>query len=59
MQYAIIAAGEGSRLCHEGIAAPKPLVKVGGECLIDRLVALCRQEDPKFHALVSGTDAIA
>lgn len=40
MQYAIIAAGEGSRLCHEGIAAPKPLVKVGGECLIDRLVRI-------------------
>ena len=38
MKYAIIAAGEGSRLASEGIAAPKPLVKVHGECLIDRLV---------------------
>ncbi len=38
MKFAIIAAGEGSRLAAEGITAPKPLVKVGGEPLIDRLV---------------------
>lgn len=38
MKYAIIAAGEGSRLAQEGIARPKPLVKVGTECLIDRLI---------------------
>lgn len=40
MKYAIIAAGEGSRLASEGIAAPKPLVKVSGECLIDRLIRI-------------------
>lgn len=38
MKYAIIAAGEGSRLAAEGIAEPKPLVRVGGEPLIDRLI---------------------
>lgn len=38
MKYAIIAAGEGSRLTAEGIAEPKPLVRVGGEPLIDRLI---------------------
>lgn len=38
MKYAIIAAGEGSRLAAEGISAPKPLVKVNGEALIDRLI---------------------
>ena len=38
MKYAIIAAGEGSRLAQEGVQAPKPLVKVGGEHLIDRLI---------------------
>ena len=37
MKYAIIAAGEGSRLAREGIWEPKPLVEVGGERLIDRL----------------------
>jgi NDP-sugar pyrophosphorylase family protein len=38
MKFAIIAAGEGSRLASEGVAVPKPLVKVGDECLIDRLI---------------------
>lgn len=40
MKYAIISAGEGSRLAKEGINVPKPLVKVGGECLIDRLIRI-------------------
>lgn len=40
MKYAIIAAGEGSRLAKEGINVPKPLVRVGGECLIDRLIRI-------------------
>ena len=38
MKYAIIAAGEGSRLSQEGVNEPKPLVKVNGEHLIDRLI---------------------
>ena len=40
MNYAIIAAGEGSRLAAEGLHTPKPLVKVGGECLVDRLIRI-------------------
>ena len=40
MKYAVIAAGEGSRLSHEGIDIPKPLVKVGDERLIDRLIRI-------------------
>ncbi len=38
MKYAVIAAGEGSRLIKEGINIPKPLVSVNGEHLIDRLL---------------------
>ena len=38
MKYAIIAAGEGSRLAQEGITSPKPLVEVNGERLLDRLL---------------------
>ena len=37
MKYAIIAAGEGSRLQQEGIDLPKPLVPIGGEAMNDRL----------------------
>lgn len=40
MKYAIIAAGEGSRLAREGIDSPKPLVKVQGEHLVDRLIRI-------------------
>lgn len=40
MKYAIIAAGQGSRLSNEGVSLPKPLVKVGNECLIDRLLRI-------------------
>lgn len=38
MDYAIIAAGEGSRLAQEGVAMPKPLVKLNGKEMIRRLV---------------------
>lgn len=38
MNYAIIAAGEGSRLIQEGIKLPKPLIKLDGMTLIDRLI---------------------
>ena len=40
MRYGIIAAGEGSRLAEEGIAVPKPLVKIQDETLIDRLIRI-------------------
>lgn len=43
MRYAVIAAGEGSRLRQEGVTEPKPLVKIGGECLIDRLLRVFMQ----------------
>ena len=45
MKYAIIAAGEGSRLAQEGVSAPKPLVKINGECLIDRLIRVFMEND--------------
>ncbi len=38
MKAGIIAAGVGSRLAQGGIAAPKPLVKVSGETLLDRAI---------------------
>ena len=50
MKYAIIAAGEGSRLAAEGIDEPKPMVKIHGEHLIDRLIRIFMQ---------NGADEIA
>ena len=40
MKYAILAAGEGSRLANEGVELPKPLVRIHGEAMIDRLVRI-------------------
>ena len=39
-QFAIIAAGEGSRLAQEGVEKPKPLVCLNGEPMINRLVRI-------------------
>ena len=38
MNYAIIAAGEGSRLVQEGVPVPKPLVDIDGRPMIRRLI---------------------
>ncbi len=38
MNYAIIAAGEGSRLAQEGVKLPKPLVELNGTPMIKRLI---------------------
>ena len=38
MNFAIIAAGEGSRLVQEGISSPKPLVRLDGKPMIGRLI---------------------
>lgn len=40
MIYAILAAGEGSRLAQEGCEVPKPLVRIQGETLIERLIRI-------------------
>ena len=40
MKFAIISAGEGSRLLQEGVQLPKPLVQLNGVAMIDRLVHL-------------------
>lgn len=38
MEFAIIAAGEGSRLVSEGVSVPKPLVDIDGRPMIGRLL---------------------
>ncbi|MDR1056719.1 MAG: NTP transferase domain-containing protein [Prevotellaceae bacterium] len=43
MNYAIIAAGEGSRLASEGFDTPKPIVKLNGIPLIKRLISIFEQ----------------
>lgn len=38
MDFAIIAAGKGSRMVSEGETVPKPLVKIGGKPMIKRII---------------------
>jgi len=40
LNFAIIAAGEGSRLAEEGVSQPKPLVQLHGEPMLGRLFSL-------------------
>ena len=45
MKFAIISAGEGSRLSQEGVRLPKPLVELGGKAMIDRLIQIFIRND--------------
>lgn len=45
MKFAILAAGEGSRLASEGVAKPKPLVELQGIPLIERLIRIFARND--------------
>lgn len=40
MKFAIIAAGEGSRLSQEGAKLPKPLTLLAGTAMIERLIRI-------------------
>lgn len=52
MKYAIIAAGEGSRLAEEGVEQPKPLVMLQGEHLVERLMRIFHQYDAEEIAII-------
>ena len=47
MKFAIISAGEGSRLAQEGVQLPKPLVQLNGMAMIDRLIHILRRTEQK------------
>lgn len=54
MNYAIIAAGEGSRLAKEGFTLPKPMVSLHGEMLIDRLIRIFLNNNPEsIHIIIN------
>ena len=52
MHYAIIAAGEGSRLVQEGIAVPKPLVDLDGRPMIRRLIDIFGSYRPESLSII-------
>lgn len=56
MNYAIIAAGEGSRLAQEGVAVPKPLVRLNGTPLIDRLIDVFLKNDASSVSIIVNNE---
>ncbi|MBR1804514.1 MAG: NDP-sugar synthase [Muribaculaceae bacterium] len=59
MHYAIIAAGQGSRLAQEGILKPKPLINLNGTPMVRRLIDImvnCRAESVSIIVNESMTD---
>jgi len=58
MRFAIIAAGEGSRLAREGLKEPKPLVPINGIPMIERLTGiLMRQGADRMAVIINGKHA--
>ena len=52
MNYAIIAAGEGSRLVQEGVKLPKPLVNLCGTPMIKRLIDIMTACNPESLSII-------
>ncbi len=52
MNYAIIAAGEGSRLVQEGVFLPKPLVRINGLEMIGRLLGIFLKNDAESISII-------
>lgn len=55
MKFAIIAAGEGSRLAQEGVAQPKPLVAIQGVPMIDRLIRIFNENGAEEIVVIVNT----
>lgn len=54
MEFAIIAAGEGSRLAQEGFKSPKPMVPLQGLPLIHRLInSFVANGATKIHIIIN------
>ena len=56
MKYAVIAAGEGSRLVEEGIIEPKPLVRINGETMIDRLLRIFLENNAESISIIVNNE---
>lgn len=58
MKFAIISAGEGSRLSQEGVALPKPLVQLNGMAMIDRLVHIFAQNGAEQVVIIINNEVV-
>ena len=56
MKFAIISAGDGSRLAQEGVQLPKPLVQLDGEAMVDRLVRIFAQNGAEKVVIIINNE---
>lgn len=58
MKFAIIAAGEGSRLTKEGINIPKPLTLLNGVPMIERLINIFVENEAEEIIVIVNEDNV-
>lgn len=56
MKFAIISAGEGSRLSQEGVQLPKPLVQLSGKAMIERLIDIFIANDAEEIVVIINNE---
>ncbi|KAA6309199.1 hypothetical protein EZS27_039258, partial [termite gut metagenome] len=56
MKYAVIAAGQGSRLVSEGISVSKPLIRLNGEMMIERLFRVFLANDAESVSVITNEE---
>lgn len=56
MEYAILAAGQGSRFAKAGLATPKPLVEILGRPMVGRLIDTLMKHDATRINIVTNAD---
>ena len=56
MEYAIIAAGQGSRLVADGIETSKPLLQISGKAMLDRLIAIFLDNNAESISIIINAE---
>ncbi|KAA6325718.1 hypothetical protein EZS27_025103 [termite gut metagenome] len=56
MKFAIIAAGQGSRLVAEGVGVSKPLLRIHGEMMIERLFRIFLENDAESISVITNEE---
>ena len=59
MHYAIIAAGEGSRLAQEGVPVPKPMVRLDDRPMLKRLIDIFAAYKAESISVIASRSARA
>ncbi|KAA6348846.1 hypothetical protein EZS27_003733 [termite gut metagenome] len=56
MKFAVIAAGQGSRLVAEGVGVSKPLLRINGEMMIERLFRIFLENGAESISVITNEE---